>query len=119
MITRYPNHDSSVIQIIIQRVPTTRTLDQVSSALANLDTSIHTITDAAIETALDTSSIQALWAEYNQFDIITAQALTDLDDRVTTLDASLRSLTIDDISTLSDGLTALESKTDDISTRLA
>ncbi len=72
MQTRYNNHDDNVIKIKLTRVPQTSALAAVESAISLLDTSIHAITDDAIATALDTSSIQTLWSVFNEYDYVTA-----------------------------------------------
>ena len=112
-------YDDNVIKIVVQETPKTRTLDKVETALSLIDASIKAITDAEISTALDTSSIQTLWSQFEEFDVVTSRALTDLDDRVVTLDASLQSLSVDSIAGLSDDIDTLNTKTDDISTRLS
>ena len=90
MQTRYiNNHDDNIIRITFDRVPQTGTLSKLSAALDLLDSSVNAICDARITTALDTSSIQTLWSVFNEYDFVTGAALSDLDYRLTTLDASL------------------------------
>lgn len=89
MQTRYNNHDSNIINIVFDKVPQTGTLSKLSAALDLLDASVNAICDARIATALDTSSIQTLWAVFDEYDFTTAAALTDLDYRLSSLDASL------------------------------
>lgn len=119
MNTKAKKYDDNVIRIVVQEVPKTRTLDKVETALSLIDASVKAITDDAIATALDTSSIQTLWSQFEEFDLVTSKALTELDDRIDTLDASLQSLSVDSIAGLSDDISTLNTKTDDISTRLS
>ena len=112
-------YDDNVIKIVVQETPKTRTLDKVETALSLIDASIKAITDAEISTALDSSSIQTLWSQFEEFDVVTSRALTDLDDRVVTLDASLQSLSVESIAGLQDDIDTLNTKSDDISTRLS
>ena len=92
MKTKYNNHDSNVLKIVLQNVPQTSTLTKVESALSLIDASIKAITDDAIATALDSSSIQTLWATFNEYDFVTAAALSDLDSRLVSTDSSLEIL---------------------------
>lgn len=90
MQTRYNNnHDDNIIRITFDRVPQTGTLSKLSAALDLIDASVNAICDARITEALDTSSIQTLWSVFNEYDYVTSAALSDLDYRLTTLDASL------------------------------
>ena len=90
MQTRYiNNHDENLVKIIFDKVPQTGTLSKLSEALDLLDSSVNAICDARITAALDTSSIQTLWQVFNEYDFVTSAALTDLDYRLTNLDASL------------------------------
>ena len=90
MQTRYiNNHDENLVKIIFDKVPQTGTLSKLSEALNLLDSSVNAICDARITAALDTSSIQTLWQVFNEYDFVTGAALTDLDYRLTNLDASL------------------------------
>jgi hypothetical protein len=93
MQTRYiNNHDENLVKIIFDRVPQTGTLSKLSAALDLIDASVNAICDARIRTALDTSSIQTLWNVFNEYDFVTGAALTDLDYRLTTLDASFNEI---------------------------
>ena len=89
MNTKTKKFNDNVIRIVVQDTPKTRTLDKVETALSLIDASVKAITDEAISTALDTSSIQTLWSQFEEFDLVTSRALTELDDRIDTLDASL------------------------------
>ena len=99
--------DDNVIKIVVQETPKTRTLDKVETALSLIDASIKAITDAEISTALDSSSIQTLWSRFSEFDLVTSKALTELDGRIDTLDASLQSLSVDSIAGLTDSISDL------------
>ena len=89
MRTKAINTDTNIVKIIFEKVPQTGTLSKLSEGLNLLDTSVNAICDARITEALDTSSIQELWNRFQEFDFVTAAALSDLDYRITVTDSSL------------------------------
>ena len=118
MQSRYiTNHDENIIRIVFDRVPQTGTLGKLSEALNLLDASVNAICDARITTALDTSSIQTLWSVFNEYDYVTSAALTDLDYRLTALDASLGEFSSQNRAkfvSLDSSLSGLQTSIDDV-----
>ena len=89
MRTKTINKDSNIIRITFNKVPQTGTMSKLSAALDLIDSSVNAICDARITEALDTSSIQELWSRFQEFDFVTAAALSDLDYRINVTDSSL------------------------------